>query len=134
MINDERRYCIWISDEDYQEAIANLEANFTGDLYPTPPAPYGENYREGYMMAYKNIVAESDADLVTATEFIYQIKNYFVPTFTNNTIYCRVVKSGTPFDAEQLFTFASLGTNGTDYSLTITPATNQAAVKNNEAL
>ena len=125
----------YLTDQDYQDAIANLEANFTGDLYPVPPEPYGNNYREGYMMAYRDITTTQSGELdVSSTEFIYQIKQYYVPTFTNNTIYCKVVKQKQSFETSQLFTFASLGTNGTDYSLTITPATNQAAVKNNEAL
>mgnify|MGYP007069943211 CR=1 FL=1 len=87
-------------------------------------------------MAYRNIAVNNNDELdISSTEFIYQIKNYYVPTFTNNTILCRVVKSGQyVYNAEQLFTFASYGTSGTDYSLTITPASNQAAVLDNLAL
>lgn len=111
--------------------------------YPLPTAPYGNNYQQGYIMAWKNIEAaqtnngnkiEDEVD-IASTEFFYQIKDYYIPSFTNNTIKCRVVKDGQfIYDAECSFTFASFGTNGTDYSLCIVPANNQAALLDNKNL
>lgn len=126
----------YLTDDDYQDAIEAMITQ-TGSAVPAPPpSPFGDNYKEGYMMAWRTIdVDERDELIAATTEFIYQIKDYYVPTFTNNTIKCRVVKrSQYVYDAEQLFTFASLGTSGTDYSLTITPASNQAAVMDSQDL
>jgi len=46
-------------------------------------------------MAWKKIEAndlDPDTVKVESTEFFYQIKDYYIPSFTNNTIKCRVVK------------------------------------------
>ena len=126
----------YVQDEEYELAIANMIEQ-TGNAAPDlPPSPFGDNYKEGYMMAWRTIDTDDRDELIAATtEFIYQIKDYYVPTFTNNTIKCKVVKrSQYVYEAEQLFTFASLGTSGTDYSLTITPASNQAAVMDSQSL
>lgn len=126
----------YVLDEEYELAIANMIEQ-TGSAAPDlPPSPFGDNYKEGYMMAWRTIDTDERDELIAATtEFIYQIKDYYVPTFTNNTIKCKVVKrSQYVYEAEQLFTFASLGTSGTDYSLTITPASNQAAVMDSQSL
>ena len=126
----------YMMEQDYLDALAELEALEESYIPELPAEPYGSNYKEGYMMAWRTIdMDEREQLVVESTEFIYQIKKYYVPTFTNNTIKCKVVKrSQYVYEAEQLFTFASLGSNGTDYSLTITPASNQAAVMNSQVL
>lgn len=126
------------SDDKLNSEIQKAKDNFVNGKYPAPPAPYGNNYQQGYLMAWKKIQAkEDDIDSVDieSTECFYQIKDYFIPSFTNNTIKCRVVKdSQYVYDAEISFTFASFGTNGTDYSLCIVPADNQAVLLDNKAL
>ncbi len=126
---------VW-TDEELAAHIQELKDNFQNGKYSIPPTPYGNNYKDGYIMVWKNILSDDNGHVdVQSTEFFYQIKDYYVPSFTNNTIICRVVKDGQyVYEAEQAFTFASFGTNGTDYSLCIVPATNQAALRDDSAL
>ena len=117
------------------ELIAKKRQEFKNGKYGLPPIPYGNNYQEGYIMVWKNITEEEGHVNVESTEFFYQIKDYYIPSFTNNTIKCRVVKDGQYiYEAEQSFTFASFGTNGTDYSLCIVPATNQSTLRDDNGL
>lgn len=47
---------------------------------------------------------------------IFRVKEFYSPTFTNNTIKCIVRKNNSPFEAEAELVFGPTGTNGTDYT------------------
>ncbi len=103
-----------------------------------PAEPYSKYYTEdvkNYAMFYKDITSyindEGEDKLdVESTEFSYYIKDYYLPTATNNVIKCKVVRNDTTvYEAEQMFIFSSYGTSGTDYSLVITPSGFQSAVQ-----
>lgn len=117
---------------------------------------HSEHYRDGYTCFYKTIckgmrlpdkeLAETDPQAyesqltaITATlekdiQFCYRIRDYYVPSFSNNMICCKVIKDDIIYEAEISFTFASYGTSGTDYTLVITPAGRQAAVTDHDNL
>lgn len=89
--------------------------DFTNDIYDSVQSP---NSLEGYTCFYRTI-KDSDDNL----SFTYHIKDYYVPTSTNNEIICRVItKDNRTLEANILFNFSSYGTSGTDYTLVITPA------------
>lgn len=116
--------------------VNGLEDNVYKSIITPPSQPYIDEYRSGYIMVYRQTgtLADNTLDPVS-TELIYQIKDYYVPTATNNTIHCRVIKNGVyRYDADQSFTFASFGTNGTDYSLVILPTKEQVALQDNSPL
>ena len=130
-----------MTETEFQAAVELLRQQLLETPYPLPPSPYGDEYRDGYAMFWKEIKSTRDPNDnreyldITTTEFYYHIKDYYVQSATNNTIYCRVVKKNLyTFDAEQYFTFASYGTCGTDYTLSIVPASNQAVLTDNTPL
>ena len=115
-----------------------------------------EIYRDGFACFYKNIgytevpmtdekgnkVQDADGnDVMTKSvnvedqKFQYQINEYFTPTALNNTIFC-VVKYAEEYSFEnsKTFLFGQQGTTGTDYTISITPAGAQAAVKPDDPL
>ena len=123
----------------YDQAYGMYTSTVLGLPYPPPGEPFIQHYRPGYAMIWRNIesMTENGVEVLNAatTEFFYYIKEWYVPSFTNNTIYCKVVKSNKySYEAEQYFTFTSYGTSGTDYSLCITPASRQCAVRDDTPL
>lgn len=95
--------------------LNEYETDFTNDIYDSVQSP---NSLEGYTCFYRTI-KDSDDNL----SFTYHIKDYYVPTSTNNEIICRVItKDNRTLEANILFNFSSYGTSGTDYTLVITPA------------
>ena len=56
----------------------------------------------------------------TELEQIFRIKNYYTQTAVNNTIKCEVYKNNKTYVADVTLYFGTHGTNGTDYTLTIT--------------
>lgn len=95
--------------------------NFTNDIYDSVQSP---NSMEGYTCFYRTIKESDDA-----LTFTYHIKDYYVPTFTNNDIICKVItKDNRTLEANIMFNFSSYGTSGTDYTLVITPAGFQNAI------
>lgn len=123
----------------YDQAYGMYTSTVLGLPYPPPGEPFIQHYRPGYAMIWRNIesMTENGVEVLNAvtTEFFYYIKEWYVPSFTNNTIYCKVVKSNKySYEAEQYFTFTSYGTSGTDYSLCITPAGRQCAVRDDTPL
>lgn len=115
-----------------------------------------EIYRDGFACFYKNIgytevpmkdeegneVKDADGNTVMTKsvkvedqKFQYQINEYFTPTALNNTIFC-VVKYAEEYSFEnsKTFLFGQQGTTGTDYTISITPAGAQTAVKPNDPL
>lgn len=95
--------------------------NFTNDIYDSVQSP---NSMEGYTCFYRTIKESDDA-----LTFTYHIKDYYVPTSTNNEIICKVItKDNRTLEANILLNFSSYGTSGTDYTLVITPAGFQNAI------
>lgn len=89
--------------------------DFTNDIYDSVQSP---NSMEGYTCFYRTIKESDDA-----LTFTYHIKDYYVPTSTNNDIICKVItKDNRILEANIMFNFSSYGTSGTDYTLVITPA------------
>jgi hypothetical protein len=89
--------------------------NFTNDINDSVTSP---NSLEGYTCFYRTIKEGEDS-----LSFTYHIKDYYVPTSTNNDIICKVItKDGRTIEANIMFNFSSYGTSGTDYTLVITPS------------
>ena len=127
------------------EELASVERGFVNDVPVQGIALVpSEHHRDGYTCFYKTICKDMDisAGLTPAIEtvlkqdiqFCYRIRDYYVPSFGNNTIYCKVIKDDVIYEAEITFTFASYGTSGTDYTLVITPSGRQAAVTSEQPL
>lgn len=115
--------------EDFDSSWSNDEK-----AMPGVSSPYSKT---GYVCFYKTIggTETTDEDGKVHYEindrdryFIYRIKDYYSQSFTNNTIYCRVVKPNY-YDCNTAisFIFSSFGTSGTDYTLVISPNTAKAA-------
>lgn len=116
--------------EDFDSSWSNDEK-----AMPGVSSPYSKT---GYVCFYKTIggTETTDEDGKVHYEindrdryFIYRIKDYYSQSFTNNTIYCRVVKPNYyDCNTEISLIFSSFGTSGTDYTLVISPNTAKAAV------
>ena len=103
----------------------NIEAQFANSSI----------YKPGYNCYYKTIGAKNknkpeDADDVKVedTIFTYHIKDYYNQTFTQNTIFCQVIKDDITYHADKTFTFSSFGNNGTDYTLMLLPDPQQNVI------
>ena len=95
--------------------INEYGTDFTNDIYDSVKSPTS---LEGYTCFYRTIKEKDDI-----LSFTYHIKDYYVPTSTNNEIICKVItKDNRTLEANILFTFSSYGTSGTDYTLVITPS------------
>lgn len=96
---------------------------FSNDIYDSEEIK-SENSLEGYIGFYRPIKEKDDV-----LSFSYHIKDYYVPTSTNNEIICRVItKDNRVLEANILLNFSSYGTSGTDYTLVIKPAGFQNAI------
>ena len=82
---------------------------------------------DGYVCFYRVINKLEDC------RFPYRIKNYYSPTFSNNNIICKIILSNNSsvFETEELFTFSSFGTSGTDYTLVAAPAGSKSYADSN---
>lgn len=69
-----------------------------------------------------NATGERPAGSVIPTQLeqIFRIKPTFTQTFINNTIRCEIYKNNRTYNAEVVLYFATVGTNGADYDLTVT--------------
>lgn len=115
--------------EDFDGSWSNDEK-----AMPGVTSPYSKT---GYVCFYKTIggTESTDEDGKVHYEiedrdryFTYRIKDYYSQSFTNNTIYCRVIKPNYyDCNAEISLIFSSFGTSGTDYTLVISPNTAKAA-------
>lgn len=104
--------------------INEYGTNFSNDKYDTVDSP---NKMEGHICFYRSIKSVETAD--KQLEFTYHIKDYYMPTSTNNEIICKVItKEGRELEATIPFTFSSYGTSGTDYTLVVSPASFQNAI------
>lgn len=82
-----------------------------------------ERQKSGYTMFYKTI-----KNLEKDLKFSYRIKDYYVPSATQNHILCDVVIDDVVYTSEILMNFSSYGTSGSDYTLVVSPHTSQAAI------
>lgn len=109
--------------------------DFTNDKYDAVDSP---TKLEGYIGFYRQIKAYEDKPEDVNEEclkFPYHIKDYYVSTSTNNDIICKVItKDNRTLEAAIPFIFASYGTSGTDYTLTISPSGFQTAFKQDSNL
>jgi hypothetical protein len=105
--------------------------NFTNDITVLPNFR-SDRQRDGFICFYKTIgyglTEDNVSQYINDLTFSYRIKNYYVPTASQNTIYCEVVKNNNIYKAEITMNFASFGTSGTDYSLVVSPIGKQAAI------
>jgi hypothetical protein len=85
--------------------------------------------REGFTGFYKKI-----ENLETDTVFTYRIADYFTPINTQNTIYCVMVKGQTKAEATISFGFSTFGSNGTDYTLKISPVSDRTGIVGEEGV
>jgi hypothetical protein len=82
-----------------------------------------KHYRQGYYCFTKSIqnTVDEDGNEIPITNrdlgFSYLINNCYSSTYTNNTIYCKIVKGSWEYETYMPFSFSSYGTNGTDYTL-----------------
>lgn len=95
--------------------------------------------KEGYACFYKQVHAVKDEDTgeynfvnnsqIDSRDFWYKIKPYYDATASINSIKCefRPAEDNDLVTGEEFFTFGIMGSNGTKYTLAITPATNQIA-------
>ena len=108
-----------------------------------------EYTRQGFTYFYKKIAKCSDADRLTNDYgelyytcndadryFFYMIQPTYDKTATRNTIEVWAYLPGLddPVKGDVAFTFSTFGSNGTKYTLSITPATSQIAVVGTQAL
>ena len=129
-----------ISEEAATELPTEYTANDSGNPY----------YRPGYKCFYKTLdeAPEDDASpeefeawaaaIDRDLRFYYLIKEYLVPCDLRNEIDCVVAlkneKDNVDLEAGIRLVFGSLGTNGTNYTLIVMPATKQYCVTNSDPM
>ena len=105
--------------------------------YITPKPSYS---KDGYACFYKKVTAiknentgeynfVDDNTQIDSRDFWYKIKPYYDATAIRNSIKCefRPAEDNDLATGEEFFNFGIMGSNGTKYTLAITPATNQVA-------
>ena len=113
----------------------NLSNKFINDIASSADNP-SERQKTGYTMFYKTIKTakkkvegvEIDVADERDLQFSYRIKDYYVPSATENHILCDVVIGDMIYPAEVLMNFSSYGTSGSDYTLMVSPVSNQSAI------
>lgn len=115
--------------------LEDFDASWSNDANADPGVT-SEYSKTGYVCFYKTIGGNEIDERVEINDedryFTYRIKDYYSQSFTNNTIYCRIVKANHyDYEAQISFVFSSFGTSGTDYSLVISPNTEKAAADSN---
>lgn len=115
--------------------LEDFDASWSNDANADPGVTSTYS-RTGYVCFYKTIGGNEIDERVEINDedryFTYRIKDYYSQSFTNNTIYCRVVKANYyDYEAQISLIFSSFGTSGTDYSLVISPNTEKAAADSN---
>lgn len=108
---------------------------FVNDSNVNPKPPY---HKPGYICFYKQIQGEKDEDGkwnfndgngIDTRDFWYKIKPYYDASANINSIKCefRAASDNDIVTGETFFSFGIMGSNGTKYTLSINPATNQVA-------
>ena len=100
-----------------------------------------KHYRQGYYCFTKSIqnTVDEDGNEIPITNrdlgFSYLINNCYSSTYTNNTIYCKIVKGSWEYETYMPFSFSSYGTNGTDYTLAFQiPPGGRSAITANDSV
>lgn len=78
---------------------------------------------EWYIIKREGVVASTRAPgsiVPTELEQAFRIQSYYSQTSVNNTIRCEVYKNNYIYSAEYTMEFGIAGSNGTDYTLTVT--------------
>jgi hypothetical protein len=77
-----------------------------------------KHFKDGYTCFYRTI-----NDYTKQCVFPYRIKDYYVSTFSNNKILCKIIPNDSEIEIETEITIAfnTYGTSGTNYSLVVTP-------------
>ncbi len=114
-------------------------------LNPNDPNYLGQNFssylRDKYNCYFKQMGSVEDLDendnpfttvKISDTKFYFQISNLYRSSSMNNRIYCLVVTDEASYEADISFSFGHFGTAGTQYTLSIIPASgsNQSALIN----
>ena len=101
--------------------------------------PKPEYSKEGYACFYKQVTAVKDEETgkynfvndkqIDSRDFWYKIKPYYDATAVINSIKCefRPAEDNDIVTGEEFFSFGTMGSHGTKYTLAITPSTNQVA-------
>lgn len=85
-----------------------------------------ENYFVGFSDIKYAVIRRQGAELIAADEQLievnqtFRIKNYYVESATNNTIWCLVKKFGRIYQASATLHFGTCGTSGTEATLILT--------------
>jgi hypothetical protein len=133
----------FVSDYKFKGGkLVKPNADPTHEDYYTLP----EYSKEGYVCFYKQVTATKDEETgeydfknnnqIDSRDFWYKIKSYYDATAILNSIQCvfRPAEDNDTVTGEEFFSFGLMGSNGTKYTLAITPTTNQIATTNNDAL
>ena len=117
---------------DIDELITH---GFVTDYEMNPKPPYSKT---GYICFYKQVQGEKDesgkwtfldGNGFDTRDFWYKIKPYYDASASINSIKCefRAAADNDIVSGEEFFNFGVIGSNGTKYTLSINPATNQVA-------
>jgi hypothetical protein len=81
-----------------------------------------EHYRSGFK-GYSITTSPLSDKTVDPNEvcFPYHIKSHYLSSASQNTILCKTILSDIEYFAEISFSFSTLGTSGTNYTLVLTP-------------
>lgn len=133
----------FVSDYKFKGGkLVKPNADPTHEDYYTLP----EYSKEGYVCFYKQVTATKDEETgeydfknnnqIDSRDFWYKIKSYYDATAILNSVQCvfRPAEDNDTVTGEEFFSFGLMGSNGTKYTLAITPTTNQTATTNNDAL
>lgn len=112
---EEITWYIPVQNTMIEEPLAGKEYNTSnGDIY----MPLGSSGMDGYAAIRRKGteiagVPEDGIQLIETNQ-TFRIKNYYVQSATNNTIYCSVRKNGRDYETSTTLAFGTTGANGTD--------------------
>ena len=87
-----------------------------------------EFFKEGYTCFYTKIAKDDESGIINGLSFTYRVKEYFAENNTQNTIYCIVSDGKLKFESSISFNFSTMGSNGTNYTLKISPQNDQTFI------
>lgn len=132
-----------VAEEEYNTGRDNAEAKYQDDIknipeyipVPSdhvfdPQTPYYvknnyeiiENEAEGYVDIIRYGIVSSrvpGTEEADSTDQYFRIKPQYSQHFTNNTIKCTISKNNKDYIASYDMSFGAVGTNGTDYTFTL---------------
>lgn len=132
-----------VAEEEYNTGRDNAEAKYQDDVAKIPeyiPVPSDhvfdpqtsyyvknnyeviENEAEGYVDIIRYGIVSSrvpGTEEADSTDQYFRIKPQYSQNFTNNTIKCTISKNNKDYIASYDMSFGAVGTNGTDYTFTL---------------